>query len=218
MRIKEMPFYTTPWYKIKENGPSNLDDSELLAVIFGKGNYQLNAIDLSKTLLEKYNLNKLSELSFDELKKILKDNIKAYQIIALDELFKRYSRLKRKGYTKVIEKAEDVYNIFFDELKNKKKEYLYALLLDTKNRIIKKELISIGTLNSSLIHPREIFKEAIKNSANSLILVHNHPSGDCEPSNEDDLVTNKIKNIGDELGIKLLDHIIIGDSNYKSLI
>jgi DNA repair protein RadC len=218
MRIKEMPFYTTPWYKIKENGPSNLDDSELLAVIFGKGNYQLNAIDLSKTLLEKYNLNKLSELSFDELKKILKDNIKTYQIIALDELFKRYSRLKRKGYTKVIEKAEDVYNIFFDELKNKKKEYLYALLLDTKNRIIKKELISIGTLNSSLIHPREIFKEAIKNSANSLILVHNHPSGDCEPSNEDDLVTNKIKNIGDELGIKLLDHIIIGDSNYKSLI
>jgi DNA repair protein RadC len=218
MRIKEMPFYTTPWYKIKENGPSNLDDSELLAVIFGKGNYQLNAIDLSKTLLEKYNLNKLSELSFDELKKILKDNIKTYQIIALDELFKRYSRLKRKGYTKVIEKVEDVYNIFFDELKNKKKEYLYALLLDTKNRIIKKELISIGTLNSSLIHPREIFKEAIKNSANSLILVHNHPSGDCEPSNEDDLVTNKIKNIGDELGIKLLDHIIIGDSNYKSLI
>jgi DNA repair protein RadC len=218
MRIKQMPFYTTPWYKLKESGANYLDDSELLAVIFGKGNFDCNAIDLSKKLLEKYNLNHFSGLNFFELKNILKDNVKVYQILALDELFKRYSKLKKNGYTKVIEKAEDVYSIFVDELKDKKKEYLYALLLDTKNRVIKKELISIGTLNSSLIHPREVFREAVRSSANSIILVHNHPSGDCEPSIEDNVVTDRIKLIGDELGIKLLDHIIIGDGMYKSLI
>jgi DNA repair protein RadC len=137
-----MPFYNRPWTKIKEKGPENLDEAELLAVIFGKGNYYESAIDLANKLLSKANLDELSELSFTEIKALLGE-IRAYQITALSELFKRYSKLKKNGYTKIIEKAEDVYNIFVDDLKDKKKEYLYALLLDTKNRVIKKELISV---------------------------------------------------------------------------
>jgi DNA repair protein RadC len=218
MHIKQMPFYTRPWYKMKTKGPSSLDEAELLAVIFGKGNYQDNAINLANLLLKKYNLHNLSEISFNEINSVLKEDVKTLQIMALSEICKRYSILKKKGFTKVIEKAEDVYNIFVDELKDKKKEYFYALLLDTKNKIIKKELISIGTLNSSLVHPREVFKPAIKESANAIILVHNHPSGDVEISSEDLFVTEKLKRVGEEIGIKVLDHIIIGTEKYKSIL
>ena len=123
---------------------------------------------------------------------------------------------KRNGFKPTIESAEDVYNYFVDFLKDKKKEHFYALLLDSKNRIIKEELISVGTLNASLIHPREVFKAAIVNSANSIILVHNHPSGDCEASLEDQDFTEKIFQTGELLKIKILDHVIIGKGNYHS--
>lgn len=217
MHIKKMPFYTRPWYKIKTKGAGSLDEAELLAVIFGKGNYENSAINIANLLLKEYNLHKLPDVSFNEINKILKEDIKTLQVMALSEICKRYSILKKKGFTKVIEKAEDVYNIFVDELRDKKKEYFYILLLDTKNRIIKKEIISIGTLNSSLVHPREVFKPAIKESANAIILVHNHPSGDVEISNEDIIVTKKLKKVGEEIGITVLDHIIIGNENYKSI-
>ncbi|MBI2667891.1 JAB domain-containing protein, partial [Candidatus Woesearchaeota archaeon] len=103
-----------------------------------------------------------------------------------------------------------VYNMFKDELRNYKKEVLKAVLLDTKNKVISVKEISVGTLNSSLIHPREVFKEAIKESANSIILVHNHPSGDCSPSKEDIKVTKDLIRVSKILDIKLLDHVIIG--------
>jgi DNA repair protein RadC len=113
--------------------------------------------------------------------------------------------------------AQNWRRAFIDNLQNKKKEHFYALLLDSKNQIISEELISVGTLNSSLVHPREVFNPAIKASANSIILVHNHPSGDCEPSFEDKKVSKMLYTAGDLLGIKMLDHIIVGKNAYVSL-
>ena len=104
-----------------------------------------------------------------------------------------------------------------EKLKDKKKEMFIAVFLDSKNKVIKDEVISVGTLNSSLVHPREVFLEAIKNSANALILVHNHPSGDCSASDEDLIVTQKIKEAGEVVGIKLLDHVVVGKEGFKSV-
>lgn len=209
-----MPWWNRPGFRLKKG--KVLNDAELLAIILGSGFKGENAIDLSNRLLKKYNFHKLAELSLTELKKELGDEVKALKIQAMFEIFKKTSKLNRKGFKPTIESAKDVYNYFVDELKDKKKEHFYALLLDSKNRIIKEELISVGTLNVSLIHPREVFKEAIKNSANAIILVHNHPSGDCEPSTEDLEIIEKLSKIGDILNINVLDHLIVGKEKYWS--
>jgi len=123
----------------------------------------------------------------------------------------------RHGFSKKITNAEDVYNHFVDELSDKKKEHFYALLLDTKNRNIAEELVSVGILDASLIHPREVFKAAISANCRSMILVHNHPSGDCEPSGADKEVTKNLLEVGEILGIDVLDHVIVGKDNYMSM-
>lgn len=217
MRMKDIPWWNRPGTKLKRKGEEKLNDAELLAIILEKG-VRLNesSIDLANKLLNKHNFHRLTDLSLTELKKEVGE-IKALKIKAMFEIFKKTSRLKRKGFKPTIECAKDVYNYFVDELKDKKKEYFYVLLLDSKNRIIKEELISIGTLNSSLVHPREVFKEAIKNSANAIILVHNHPSGDCEASDKDYEINKKLKETGKLVDIKVLDHIIIGKENFLSL-
>jgi DNA repair protein RadC len=217
MKVSDLPFYLQPWHKLKEKGINYLDEAELLAILLRRGNENGNVLDLSKKILLKYNLNQFLELNLNELKKEI-GLIPSYQILALGELFKRYSKLQNKAYNKFIKNAEDVYRIFIDDLKNKKQEFFFILLLDSKNKVIKKELISIGTLNSSIIHPREIFKSAIKESANSIILVHNHPSGDINPSEEDEKVTKLLIQAGNLLGIKVLDHVIIGNEKFKSII
>lgn len=217
MKISDMPFYLQPWNKLKEKGPNYLDESELLAIIFNKGNEKGNALDLSNKFLKNYNLNQLNNISLNKLKKEI-GLIPSYKILALAELFKHYSKLKNNAYNKYIKNATDVYNIMNLDLKDKKEEYMFVLLLDTKNKLIKKVLVSIGTLNSSIIHPREIFKHALLESANSIILVHNHPSGDINPSEEDRNITKLLVEAGNLLGIKVLDHVIIGKENFKSII
>lgn len=217
MRMKDIPWWNKPDYKLKKKGEDKLDPAELLAIILEKGiRFNESSIELANKLLNKHkSLVGISRLSLTELEKEV-GKVKALKIKAMFELFRETSRLERKGYREPIESAKDVYNHFVDRLKDKKKEYFYALLLDSKNRIIKEELISIGTLNSSLVHPREVFKEAIKNSANSIILVHNHPSGDCEASEQDFLINNIIKKSADLLNIRLLDHIVISKDDYYS--
>jgi len=216
MRLKDIPFYNKPGYKLSKD--HNLDDAELLAIILEKGiKLDESSVELANKLLKKYkSLAGLSNLSLTELKKEV-GLIKALKIKALFELFRETSRLKRGGFKPTIESAKDVYNYFVDELKDKKKEYFYALLLDSKNRIIKEELISVGTLNSSLVHPREVFKSAIKESANAIILVHNHPSGDANASNEDEIITKKIINAGKLMNIKVIDHVVISENDWWSL-
>ena len=216
MKIKDIPWYNRPGGRLKKKGASHLSDAELLAIILGRGNKEENAIDLSNRVLGNYNFHKLSDLELPELEKEFKNEVKAMKITAMYEIFKRTNRLHKKGFNKKIGNAEDVFNYYVDELQDKKKEHFYALLLDTKNRIISEELVSVGILDASIIHPREVFKSAIKASSNSIILVHNHPSGDCTPSNEDKEVTKILENAGDLLGISVLDHIIIGKENYYS--
>ena len=217
MKIMDIPFYNRPGFKLTRNGVSSLDDAELLSIIFGVGSKDENAIELSNRLLKKYNLNKLEHLSVKELAKECKwDFNKALQLLSLVEICKRYNKLVNNGFSTSIKSSKDVYNLFFNELSNLKKEKVIGLYLDTKNKVIKKEVLSIGILDSSLIHPRELFKEAIKESAKSVILVHNHPSGDCNPSQEDIKITNILIEAGKLLDVKLLDHIIIGKEKYWS--
>lgn len=217
MKIKEMPWFTRPWTRLKKQGVSSLSDSELLAIVLGRGYQKENAVDLSNRVLKEYNFNKLANLSLPELEKEFKNDIQAMRIQAMFEIFRRTNKLEKHGFSKKIETAEDVYNHFVDELKDKKKEHFYALYLDTKNRIIEEELVSVGILDASLIHAREVFSPAIKANCRSVILVHNHPSGDCEPSDADKEVTKLLFDAGDVLGIKLLDHVIIGKENFMSL-
>jgi len=216
MKIKEMPWFTRPWTRLKKQGVSSLSDSELLAIVLGQGYRKENAVDLSNRVLKEYNFNKLSTLSLSELERELKRDIHAMRVQAMFEIFRRTNKLEKHGFTKKIEIAEDVYDHFIDELKNKKKEHFYALYLDTKNRIITKELVSIGILNASLIHAREVFSPAIKANCRSVILVHNHPSGDCEPSPADKELTKAMVDAGKLLGINVLDHVIVGSDKYFS--
>ena len=217
MRIKDIAKENRPRERLLKHGPAVLSESELLAIILQKGTKQENVIDVSNRLISKYGLDKLSELSLKELQEI--NGIgpaKAMQIMALFEFNKRHNLAVKIKETVTIKKPEDVYNYFVDELKDKKKEHFYTLLLNSKNKIIKKELISVGTLDTSLVHPREIFKEAIKNSAAGIILVHNHPSGDPEPSQEDEEISERLFDAGELLNIKVLDHVIIGKDKYHS--
>ena len=217
MKIKEMPWYTQPWMRVQNDGVSAMNDAELLAAVLGKGAGTENAVDLSCRVLASYNFTSLAALSLQELKKAFRNDIHAIRVAAMFEIVRRTNRLARHGFSKKIETAEDVYNHFVDELRDKKKEHFYALYLDTKNRIIEEELVSVGILDASLIHPREVFNPAIKASAHAVILVHNHPSGECEPSDDDKEVTKMLYNAGEIIGISILDHIIIGKNNYFSM-
>lgn len=216
MRMKDIPWWNRPGFKLKKG--SKPDPAELLAIILEKGiRVNESSIELANKLLTKYkSLAGLSNVSLRELEKEV-GKVKALKLKAMFELFNITNKAKRGGFKPTIECAKDVYNYFVDFLKDKKKEHFYALLLDSKNRIIKEELISVGTLNSSLVHPREVFKEAIKESANAIVLVHNHPSGNVEPSSEDLAINYKMKEVGELVGIKVLDHVVIG-KGYKSII
>ena len=216
MKIKDLHFSCKPDFKLIKQGASNLDNGELLSILLWKSDQNEGILELSNKIIQRYNLNNLEEIGFENLKREV-GRIEALKLLSFIELSKRYNKLVNKGYKNYITCAKDVYDMFVDQLKDKKKEHLYVLLLDSKNTIIKEDLVSVGTLNSSLFHPREVFHEAIKNSANSIILVHNHPSGDFEPSEEDIEITNNIKDAGKILGIKVIDHIIIANDSWKSV-
>ncbi len=217
MRLKDISWFDRPWTRIKKKGVSNLSDADLLAAVIGRGNKKENAIDLSHRVLSSYNFDKLPDLTLTELEKELGNDIHALRIQAMYEIFRRTNRLKKNGYKTTINTAEDVFRYFVDELEDKKKEYLYALFLDSRNHVIDEELVSMGTLNSSLVHPREVFKYAIKNSANSIVLVHNHPGGEAKASREDLLVTKQIYEAGQLLNIDLFAHVIIAGDDWTTV-
>jgi len=217
MKIKDMPWYNRPGARLKRKGVFSLSDAELLAIVIGRGDKTENAVDLANRVLATNNFDKIAELSLSELEKEFRNPVKAMKINAMFEIFRRTNKLMKKGFKLQIKTASDVYQYYVDELQNKTKEYFYALFLDTKNRILKEELVSIGTLNESLIHPRELFNSAIQASCNSVIIVHNHPSGDCVPSDNDKEVTKVLVEAGEIMGIKVLDHIIIGKEGFMSL-
>ena len=215
MRIKDISLDNRPRERLERQGPANLSDAELLAIILQKGTKEENVVDMSNRLISKYGIDKLSSCSLKELQEIRGiGKAKASQIIALFEFNKRHNLAKQNG--KPIRSAKDVFDYCSPKLSGADREQFMILHLDTRNRIIKDEIVSVGTLNSSLIHPREVFKSAIKESANSIILAHNHPSGDPEPSEEDKEITTKLFRAGELLSIKVLDHVIIGNECWYS--
>lgn len=215
MKIKDIPLQNRPRERFLKHGPETLSDAELFAIILRTGTIQENVIDISHRLIAEYGLDKLFECSLKELQEIKGIGPgKAMQILTIAELQKRINQSKKP--IKKISCAEDVFNYFHERLKDKKEEHFYILMLNTQNCIIGEQLISKGILDTSIIHPREIFKPAIKNSASKIILVHNHPSGDPKPSAEDEEITRRLIKSGEELGIKVLDSVIIGGDEWWS--
>lgn len=215
MRIKDISLQNRPRERMLHYGEKSLSDAELLAIILQKGTKKENALEVANRVLSEYKLENLSDLTINELKKISGIGlVKALQIKALLELNSRIDFVPK--HLMKIKKPIDVYNYMSKALFNLKQEHFFVLCLDTKNQIVSDKLLAIGTLNAALIHPREIFKEAIKNSANSFILVHNHPSGDPEPSEEDLKISEEIMKASELIGIRMLDHIIIGNQKYWS--
>ncbi|MBS3113539.1 DNA repair protein RadC [Candidatus Woesearchaeota archaeon] len=205
-----------PRERLKNYNTDSLSDAELLAILLQNGSHGENVIDLGNRLISTFGIDKLNSLSLQELMKIKGIGLaKASKLIVAFELSKGVN--SGKICEKVVKNPSDIANYYIEKLKDFKKEYFIAVFLDSKNKIIKDEIISIGTLNYSIVHPREVFKEAIKNSANSVILVHNHPSGNVEPSDEDYRVNKVLVETENLVGIKILDHLIIGNKNYLSL-
>ena len=215
MRIKDISKENRPRERLLTHGSSVLSDAEILAVILQKGTKDENVIDMSNRLISKYGLEKLSELSLKELQEIKGIGpAKAMQIVALFELNKRHNLAR--VYKKQVSSAEDIFNHFYEKLKDEKQEVFIILSLNNRNWIINEEAISRGTLDNTTIHPREIFKSAIKNSASKIVLVHNHPSRDPSPSEKDRKITDKLIEASELLGITLQDHVIIGENKWWS--
>ncbi len=215
--ICEMPRQERPRERMIKYGPESLSNAELLAIILRTGTRRENVIDLSNRVLIEYDLKALSRATVSELKSIsgIKD-AKACQIAAVFELARRIGAYHEEPRPK-ISSSRDVYNLVSPALNNLTKEHFIAMYLNTKNRVIKQETISIGTLNTSVVHPRDVFKGAVQNSAASIILVHNHPSGDPEPSVDDIQITKRMAAAGRTMGIEVLDHVIIGAGRFLSL-
>ncbi len=216
MKIKDLPKMERPREKLIAKGTENLKDKELLAILLGTGTEGKNVIEVAEQILGKYPLKNFLKLEYEDLLKIKGINsAKACTILAGQELVKRALEVRDESLPK-IDSVEDVLAQAV-YMRDKSREHLMALYLNARNELLYKKPMFIGTLNASLIHPREIFQEALKQNACSVILAHNHPSGDNEPSEDDITVTNRLIEAGKLMGIDVLDHIIIakGKSPYS---
>lgn len=220
LMLKELPIDERPREKMIAKGAAALSNAELLAILLRTGTKSDSVLRLAERLLKKHEeigLAGLAVLTPQEMSKIKGIGIaKAVSIAAAVEIGKRLASLI-PGERPAIRSPLDAANYMMAKLRYEVKEHFIVILLSTKNHIIATPTISVGTLNASLVHPRELFKEAINYSAASVILVHNHPSGDPTPSKEDIELTQKLVKAGKLLDISVLDHVIIGDNKYVSL-
>ena len=215
MKLKEISPENRPIERMEYFGEESLSNSELLAIILKTGTRQKNIIDLSNHILSKYPLEKLRNCSQQELCKIHGiGKIKASQIKAIFELHKRISTPQTKELIKIYS-PKQIVDILRPDLEGKEQEHLICIFLKS-NKIISKKIITIGTNNQTLISNKDILKLAIKQTADSIIISHNHPQGDPTPSKDDRLATKKLKDACSSIEIILLDHIIIGENNYFS--
>lgn len=217
--IKEMPEWERPREKLLKYGVHVLSNAELLAIILSTGTKEMSAIDLANNIINssKEGLRRLANCTIEELSSIKGVGLaKSSQIIAAIELGKRIA-LTTKANNYKIKSPDDVSHLLMEEMRYLQKEFFNIILLNTKNEVIAVENISIGSINASIVHPREVFVRAIKRTSSSIILVHNHPSGDPHPSKEDINITKRLVEAGKLIGIEVLDHIIIGDNVYVSL-
>ena len=216
--IKKMPEDMRPRERLLKDGEKELSDEEILAIIINIGAHNLNAIDLAKELLLRYNgsLRALKEAGIEELMTVKGIGpAKAVTIKAALELGRRMSLDVKRRID--IYSPEDVKNAVMEEMRYFDREHFRVMYLDRKGCLITMEDISIGGLHSSIVHPREVFKTAVKRSAAKMILIHNHPSGDPTPSQEDVDITCRLAEVGKLMGIEVIDHVIIGDNTISSL-
>jgi DNA repair protein RadC len=213
MKIKDLPKIERPREKLEKYGPEKLSNSELLAILLGTGTKGVNVVELANKILKKFNGDKISKANVAELKNTFGlGTAKACEIVACFELGKRLLNGKKAV---LLLSPQDVWNELRD-IRDNKKEHFVIFFLDTRNQEIKREIISVGTLNSSLVHPREVFEPAVKHLASHVIIAHNHPSGNSEPSEEDLDITKRLVESGKLLGIEIADHVVVTPASYFS--
>lgn len=220
MKVKDLPLDDRPREKLILRGAQNLSDAELLAILLRTGSKEESVIVVAQKLLKQFgNLAVLAGKTVEELieiKGIGKD--KAAALVAAFELVRRIEFESKWYSSKKITSPKEVAELYIPLLRDELQEKFYIICLSSSNRIIKHELLFVGTLNASLVHPREIFKKALANNSANIILMHNHPSGNSEPSNEDISITRKISEAGKILEIQIFDHIIIAGNSYTSFV
>jgi len=217
LRIEDMGAEERPSNRLMSNGAASLSNAEILSIILKSGSVAENAINLSQRVLSQFDLKQLSAINAPQLMKIhgIKSG-KAAQIVACFELARRLETFGISSRQN-INSPEDVYRRLYPTMRESKKEHFVELCLDTKNQVIREETISIGSLNANVVHPREVFRTALIESAAHIIVAHNHPSGDPTPSREDIEITKKLVETGKIMGIEVLDHVIIGDCRHFSM-
>ncbi|MCX8009043.1 MAG: DNA repair protein RadC [Patescibacteria group bacterium] len=214
MKIKDLPFVDRPREKLLKYGVKKLTTTELLAILLRTGTRDINVIELASRVLKIITTNNLPSVTFDDLIPIHGlGKTKALEIIAAMELGKR---LLKEREPLIALSAQHVYESIKD-IASHKKEHFIALYLDTRNKEIGREVISIGTLNASIVHPREVFEPAIRLLAHAVIVAHNHPSGDPQPSHQDILITQRLKEAGKILDISLIDHLVVTHNGFISM-
>lgn len=212
MKIQEWPIQERPRERLAQVGEKNLSTAELLAILIRTGKRGESAALIAQKLLVRFGgLKGIAAASLQELSQISGIGpAKAVSLKAALELGRRL--IRDNGDEKIVlNSAQEIFELYREEMRHQDREVLIALHLDTRKQLIAEEVVSVGTLNSSLVHPREVFRRAIKNSAAALVLLHNHPSGDPTPSAEDIEVTERIQEVGKLVGIPLVDHLIFGD-------
>ncbi|MDZ7587262.1 MAG: DNA repair protein RadC [Patescibacteria group bacterium] len=212
-KIKDLPKIDRPREKLEKYGPERLSNSELLAILLRSGSEGINVVELANKILKKFSSYGLSKATVTELKNTFGLGIaKACEIIACFELGRRLLQNKQSA---LLLSAQDVWDQLKD-IRDNKKEHFVVFFLDARNQEIKREIISIGTLNANLVHPREVFEPAVRYLAAQVTVAHNHPTGDPSPSKEDLEITIKLVNAGKLLGIELKDHVIVSKTNFFS--
>ena len=218
INFKNIPESDKPRERLYQYGSENLSDEELISIILKTGTKGMSVKEVSLKLLEKVgDIKKLKDIGINTLMGINGiGKVKAIEIKAAIELGRRIYIENNKLGGIILNNSLKIYEYFKDLVGDKKQEYFYTVYVDTKGRYIDKKCLFVGTINNSIVHPREIFKEAYLLSANGIICIHNHPSGDPTPSKEDVMITRKIKEIAMIHGIRLVDHLIVGANSYYS--
>lgn len=215
---KKVPEYMMPKYRLFHNGPEHLSDPELMSIVIGTGTSEEKALYASNDVFKTFGLKNIGSASVTELAEIPGiTKLKASVISAVFELARRHAGSGGRGDRQRISSPEIAFEHIYPMVRDERVEHFIVLLLDIKNHLLKTVRVSKGSLNANIVHPREVFRPAILEGAASIIVAHNHPSGDPGPSQNDIDITRKLKETGNMCGIELYDHLIIGDSSYLSL-
>ena len=213
MKIKDLPKVDRPREKLEKYGPERVSDSELLAILLRTGSEGVNVVELASKILKKFSGVGLAKASVRELKNTFGlGAAKACEIVASFELGRRLLQNKQSV---LLLSPQDVWEQLKD-IRDNKKEHFVIFFLDARNQEIKREIISVGSLNANLIHPREVFEPAVRHLAAQVIIAHNHPAGDPSPSQEDSEITKQLVDAAKLLGIDISDHVIVSKANYFS--